>query len=616
MTPTIGGEDRRGSLDAVARALGGAARRSLAPGLGLGISLPVAALLRIEHLLPLEFHWALAPVLVPEGGRDGTWTDAVLTVTRSQADGLARALALLLGLALLGWLAALAADILGQARGVVADRRAWTLRSAVGATRHQLRREVLRQGATVSLFACGGGLLVAAVGCEAMARALPSSLRLADPVGAAMLAASPIVAVLLGLTVVAVTWMPLAWLPGASELRRPAAVHPDARDTVWLLAASQVAAGLAVAVCATLLATGASRIEESAGEYRHAPDTLVLRVHTPSGLTRSERAERWTVVRDTLLRLSGVRAAGIATPGAFVGLGTVDRGVSECPGCGSGGLAAPVMFGTTRQIAVDAGFLEVLGFSGTAPAVGEVLVDAEFQRQFFQGTDPTGRRVWLREATPFRTRGHRVTGVSDIPGPVGLGVGRSVAGLYLPLPEHPPTIADLAVRVDGLDDVLGRSVSGAVARTIPGARIETLGRLDELLLEQARPVAWLARGALWIATVALLFAFLGLADAMIQRVTARSAEIGLRRAVGARRRDVIRLVLVDGVRLALAGGAAGAALGASANRGLPGLVVGLEPLSVSAMGALVALLLLVGLAGSAMAAVRAARLDPAAALRG
>lgn len=614
--PNNGSDDRRRSLDPVPGTRGVAVRRALAPGLGLAISLPVATLLRIERLLPLEVHWALATVPVPDGGRHESWTDAARTAAQLQADGLGRALALLLGLALLCWLAALTVDVLGQARGVVAERRAWALRSAVGATRRQLRRDILRQGAAVSLFACGGGLLVAALGCEAVARTLPLSLRLADPTGAAMLGASPLVAALLGSTVGAVTLLPLVWLPRASELRRPARVHSGGSDTAWLLAAGQVAAGLGIAVCATLLATAVPRIEESAGVYRHAPDTLVLRLHAPPALTRTERAELWAGVRDTLVRRPGVRAVGVATPGAFVGLGTVDRGASECPGCRSGGLAAPLMFGTTRQIAIDAGFLEVLGFSGPSPAVGEVLIDAEFRRQFFQGTAPTGRRVWLRKAPALRTPGHRVSGVSDMPGPAGLGVGRSIAGLYLPLAEHSPTIVDVAIRVDRLDDEPGRSVSLPVVQPVPGTRVEALGRLDELLREQARPVAWLARGSIGIATAAFLFALLGLADAMIQRVRARRAEIGLRKAVGARRRDIVRLVLVDGVHLALAGGAVGAALGASANRGLPGLVVGLEPLSVSAIGGLFALLVLVGLAGSAAAAVHAARLDPAAALRG
>ncbi|MFW6039876.1 MAG: FtsX-like permease family protein, partial [Gemmatimonadota bacterium] len=506
--------------------------------------------------------------------------------------------------------------VLGQARAVVADRQAWALRSAVGATRRQLRRDIVRRGAVVSLYTCGGGLVAAALGCEALARVLPSSLRLAGSGGAAMLAASPLVAVLVGLTAVAVAWVPLAWLPRASALRRPASVHSDGPDTVWLLAACQVAAALAVAVCATLLASGAPRVEGSAAAYRHAPDTLVLRAYAPTSLSRTERARRWADVRETLVRLPGVRAAGVATPGAFVGLGTVDRAVSECTDCTSGGLAAPLMFGTARQVAVDAGFLDVVGFSGTAPAADDVLIDAEFRHQFFQGKDPAGRRVWLRGEAAIRARGRRVAGVSDIPGPVGLGVGRSVAGVYLPLGEHPPTIADVAVRVDGLDDEAGRSLATAVAETLPGARVEALGRLDDLLREQARPIDWLARVTLSFSVATLLFAVLGLADAMVQRVRARRAEIGLRRAVGARRRDLYRLVLVDGMGLALAGGAVGAALGASANRGLPQLVVGLEPLSAAAMGVLAVLLLLLGLAGSAIAARRAARLDPATALRG
>ncbi|MFW6090139.1 MAG: hypothetical protein ACODAB_10325, partial [Gemmatimonadota bacterium] len=102
MSPTVGSDGRRWSLDAAAHAFSGAPRRALAPGLGLALSLPVVALVRVERLLPLKLDWALAPVPVPEGGSQGTWTDAVLTTTRLQSDGLARALALVLGLALVG----------------------------------------------------------------------------------------------------------------------------------------------------------------------------------------------------------------------------------------------------------------------------------------------------------------------------------------------------------------------------------------------------------------------------------------------------------------------------------------------------------------------------------
>jgi ABC-type antimicrobial peptide transport system permease subunit len=102
---------------------------------------------------------------------------------------------------------------------------------------------------------------------------------------------------------------------------------------------------------------------------------------------------------------------------------------------------------------------------------------------------------------------------------------------------------------------------------------------------------------------------------MVERVRVRRPEIGLRMAVGARRRTIVRLVLVDAGRLVLVGSLLGGALAASLNRGLPKLVGGVEPLGLAAFGSLVVLLLAAGLMASLGAALRAARLGPVAALR-
>lgn len=281
----------------------------------------------------------------------------------------------------------------------------------------------------------------------------------------------------------------------------------------------------------------------------------------------------------------------------------------------------PVTFGRARHMAVDEAFFEVLGIEGPALSQeGGVVIDRVLLREWFQGGEPVGRVVWSRGVSPLHGPGLRVAGVAAVPRPTGLGVGgRPLGGIYLPLGDAAPTHVDVAIlsRAAMGDGAAGLAdtARAAIERAAPGTRVRALGRLDQLLAEQTAPVLWSARGSGGLAAGALLFAVLGISGAMVERVRARRPEIGLRMAVGARRRTIVRLVLVDAGCLVLVGSLLGGALAASLNRGLPKLVGGVEPLGLAAFGSLVVLVAATGLMASVGAAVQAARLGPVAALR-
>lgn len=292
-------------------------------------------------------------------------------------------------------------------------------------------------------------------------------------------------------------------------------------------------------------------------------------------------------------------------------------------------MAAPVTFGRARHMAIDPNFFEVLGFelepvevdarrdAADGPGAG-VVIDRELHRRWFQGTDVSGRRVWLRGTRPLDGPGHPVVGVADAPRPAGLRAERtSIPAVYLPFTAHPPVVADIAVgtRAAAAPESLTGVVRHAVLAAAPGAHVEMLGRLDRLLAARMAPVRWLAAGAIVLAGLAFALALVGSSGAMAEHVRLRRAEIGLRRAVGARRGDVARLVLADTTRLVLVAAFVGAALAASANRGLPVFVEGLESLRLEAVGGLSAMLAVVGLVAAAVAVARATRLDPVEALR-
>ncbi|MGH9488798.1 MAG: FtsX-like permease family protein, partial [Terriglobales bacterium] len=135
--------------------------------------------------------------------------------------------------------------------------------------------------------------------------------------------------------------------------------------------------------------------------------------------------------------------------------------------------------------------------------------------------------------------------------------------------------------------------------------------IDGLLFEERM----LAQLASLFGVLALFLAAIGLYALLAQEVTRRTREIGIRMALGAQRRQVMRLVVRLGVALAVAGIALGLAGAFAATRALGSILFGIgamDPLTLSAVGAV---LLLVALASCWLPARRATRVDPMVALR-
>jgi putative ABC transport system permease protein len=118
-----------------------------------------------------------------------------------------------------------------------------------------------------------------------------------------------------------------------------------------------------------------------------------------------------------------------------------------------------------------------------------------------------------------------------------------------------------------------------------------------------------------IAAFALFLAALGVYGVVSYAVSQRTHELGVRMAVGAARGDVVRLILGQGLRLALQAAAIGLVGALATSRVLAGLLFGVDPLDPATLVAAAALLALVALLASYLPARRATRVDPLVALR-
>jgi putative ABC transport system permease protein len=117
------------------------------------------------------------------------------------------------------------------------------------------------------------------------------------------------------------------------------------------------------------------------------------------------------------------------------------------------------------------------------------------------------------------------------------------------------------------------------------------------------------------ATVALLLAAIGLYGLMAHSVTERTAEIGLRMALGADRRDVLRMIVRSGLSMIAIGAIGGLASAATLAGTLRGLLFGIQPLDPLTFASVVLLLLTTAAVACLVPAWRAVRIPPATALR-
>jgi putative ABC transport system permease protein len=187
--------------------------------------------------------------------------------------------------------------------------------------------------------------------------------------------------------------------------------------------------------------------------------------------------------------------------------------------------------------------------------------------------------------------------------------------VYLAHAQWPVDFVSVALRSAGEPLALLEPARQALRRLdpeVPLARARTMEQL--FALSVARPRFYLTLLAAF-AVAALVLAAIGVYGVMAFAASRRVREIGIRVALGAQRRDILRLLLAESGRLALAGIALGAAGTLAAARLLAGLLHGVGPRDPATLLAVAVLLLGVALTAAWLPARRAARLEPTTALR-
>jgi putative ABC transport system permease protein len=252
--------------------------------------------------------------------------------------------------------------------------------------------------------------------------------------------------------------------------------------------------------------------------------------------------------------------------------------------------------------------------SSSAPVC---IVNEEFVRQYMEGREPLGMRV-------------RVSAMGDT-GPVDVvrevvGVIRQVAvegpqelkkspEAYVPQAQNPWFWGILSVRAAGDPAAMTRAVKEAIARVDRGQAVGKIATMEELVAETVAEPRFRLQLVGAFAVVALVLAAVGIFGVVGFSVSQRMREFGIRSALGAQASDILRMVVVGGFRMTAAGVAAGLAAAAVMTRSLASLLFGVAPIDAASFLGAAAVLAVVSLIACAAPAVRAAKVDPAIALR-
>lgn len=188
--------------------------------------------------------------------------------------------------------------------------------------------------------------------------------------------------------------------------------------------------------------------------------------------------------------------------------------------------------------------------------------------------------------------------------------------VYAPLQQRVDVEpSQLIVRTGGDAEAFVSAVRSAMQSSTSGTPYADVRPLSTYIDPELRP--WRIGAAIFalFGAVALGLAAVGLYGVFSYAVSRRTREIGIRAALGAREDDILRMVLLEGARLYAVGGALGALMALIVGRLFGSLLVGVTGTSPVVLGASLALVLLVMLIAVGVPARRAARIDPAMALR-
>jgi len=527
--------------------------------------------------------------------------------------------ALMLGVAFLVLLVAcsnVANVLLARA---VARRREIAVRLAIGASRLRIAAQLLVETSLLAAAGAVGGVVVAVFGTRSIAAAMPVGM----PYWIQVRVDWPVlgfVAVVAGAAALMAGLVPALQAArsnthdvlkddtrGSSSFRVGRVMRRLIGVEIALSFVLLVLAGLFVRSAATFQATDFPfRPESVYSALVRLPETGMADV--PARVRRAEQ------LRETLTALPQVAGAALTT--AVPGVGSSQVVPVEIEGARDAAGAS-----RARSIVVSPGFFALFRARLVAgrdfdtrdheEAVRVAIVNESFARRYMPnvGLDrrvrlsgPDGTEEWLT-----------IVGVTQDLMEGGVE-GSNPETVYLPLTQHSQTAFTIVARPRGSFASLPVPIRESVTSFDPDIALFDVQRLEAVIADANSAYTWFSILFLVSGGVALFLAALGLYGVMAFWVIQRTREIGVRMALGGQRRDIVRLVLRQGLAQTSVGLMAGLVLAVAAAALLRSALFGVAPYDPIVFASVLAVMIAAAWLGCWMPARRATRVDPLKAL--
>lgn len=556
--------------------------------------------------------------------QDGSWGIHLIPLYEAVVGDVAGRLRVFLGAVVLVLLIAcinVANLLLSQA---TEREKEIALRSALGASRRSIWRQLLTESVLLALFGGTVGVLLAWAGTKGITLLRLGNLPRLEEIGldGRVLAVSLVVSIASGIGFGLAPALRLGRVDLQSTLKeggRTAAA--GGRHTLRsMLVVFELALALVVLVGTGLMLRSFQNLQAVDPGFR-TQDIATFQVYLAPGTYANDQAMVgfYRQLREKLRALQGVEGVGLISSMPFgrsrlSGLVHAEGSdpTATAPSA-SWNAVSPELF-ENLEITLERGrpFNE-LDHELAAPVV---IVDSKLARQLWPDRDPIGQRLRL-EPSPspvWRT----VVGVVSPVHQASL-MTETTDQIYVPYPQYPFSTIGATLRTRADLSAIAAAVRRVVAEIDPIQPVADIQTLESMVQESlAGPRFNMLLFALF-GTIAFVLAAIGVYGVIAYSVALRGSEIAIRRALGAQHRDVLRMIVGESGRLALTGLGIGLVLALALGRGLDrlltGMVYGIETTDFVSFAAVVFLLLATALTASFLPAWRALGVDPMTALR-
>jgi putative ABC transport system permease protein len=504
-------------------------------------------------------------------------------------------------------------------------QREIAIRAALGAPAGRLIRQMLTESIFLSLLGGAAGLVLAGIGVRLLMELKPAGVpRIASTsIDASVLAFTFGVSLLTGIIFGLVPALNTTFFGFNTKLKE------DARTTAGgstgyrlrkFLVVSEIALALVLLIGAGLMIRSFTLLHRVDPGFR-TDNLLTMRIELPEARYGEQTKQRQfhREFLESLNAIPGVQAAMVSElpmSGDFITHNFVIEG------------RPPIAAGSEPEVqtrTVEGDYFRVMGIPllagrdfGSQDRTGSlhvVVVNRSFVAEYFPGQDPIGARLqWVRSKPPDWMTIVGVVGDIKHFGP-GEPEESAVYDLYSQTAQQwkrwmYPTIRGAASPGALLGQVKERL--WAIDNQLPLTQVFTMNEVVAASLDHQRFNLTLLG---IFAGVALALAVVGIYGVMAYAITQRTNEIGIRVALGAQQRNVLWLILGQGLRLALVGGSLGIAASFALTRYMSHFLFGISPRDPQTFAVIPFVLLSVALLACYIPARRAMRIDPIVALR-